>query len=84
MPYKFPIFVSKIKPNRMATFSYRIRTTRKGILTKVLIRFNVDRHTSFYADTQYLVLSDAWDDKSRRSKAASPLPTTSPSSRGAS
>lgn len=48
MPYKFPIFVPKIKPNRMATFSYRIRTTRKGILTKVLIRFNVDRHTSFY------------------------------------
>lgn len=69
MPYKFPIFVPKIKPNRMATFSYRIRTTRKGILTKVLIRFNVDRHTSFYADTQYLVLSDAWDDKKQTVKS---------------
>lgn len=69
MPYKFPIFVPKIKPNRMATFSYRIRTTRKGILTKVLIRFNVDRHTSFYTDTQYLVLSDAWDDKKQTVKS---------------
>ena len=69
MPYKFSIFVPKIKPNRMATFSYRIRTTRKGILTKVLIRFNVDRHTSFYADTQYLVLSDAWDDKKQTVKS---------------
>ena len=69
MPYKFPIFVPKIRLNRMATFSYRIRTTRKGILTKVLIRFNVDRHTSFYADTQYLVLSDAWDDKKQTVKS---------------
>ena len=69
MPYKFSIFVPKIRLNRMATFSYRIRTTRKGIPTKVLIRFNVDRHTSFYADTQYLVLSDAWDDKKQTVKS---------------
>ena len=47
----------------MATFAYRIRTIRKNVLTKVFIRFNVDRATSFYAETQYLVLSDAWDDK---------------------
>lgn len=30
----------------MATFVYRIRTTKKNTLTKVYLRFNVDRHTS--------------------------------------
>lgn len=53
----------------MATFAYRIRTTRKSVLTKVFIRFNVDRKTSFYAETQYLVLSDAWDDKRQGMKS---------------
>lgn len=53
----------------MATFAYRIRTTRKNALTKVFIRFNVDRKTSFYVETQYLVLSDAWDDKRQGMKS---------------
>ena len=52
----------------MATFSYRIRTTKKSALTKVYIRFNVDRKTSFYAETQYLVFSGAWDDKKQTVK----------------
>ena len=52
----------------MATFSYRIRTTKKNVLTKVYIRFNVDRKTSFYAETQYLVFSGAWDDKKQTVK----------------
>lgn len=53
----------------MATFAYRIRTTRKNALTKVFIRFNVDRKISFYVETQYLVLSDAWDDKRQSMKS---------------
>ena len=47
----------------MATFTYKTRTMRKNVLTKVYIRFNVDRHTSVYVETQYLVWSDAWDNK---------------------
>ena len=53
----------------MATFAYKTRTTRKNILTKVYIRFNVDRHTSFYAETHYLVWSDAWDNKKQSVKS---------------
>ena len=53
----------------MATFAYKTRTTRKNALTKVYIRFNVDRHTSFYVETQYLVWSDAWDNKKQSVKS---------------
>ena len=66
----------------MATFAYRIRTTKKSTLTKVYLRFNVDRHTSFYAESQYVVWADAWDNKSKLLKAAMPLLMISPSSRG--
>ncbi len=52
----------------MATFAYRIRTTKKNTLTKVYLRFNVDRHTSFYAESQYLVWADAWDNKKQSVK----------------
>ena len=53
----------------MATFAYKTRTTRKNVLTKVYIRFNVDRRTSFYVETQYLVWSDAWDNKKQSVKS---------------
>lgn len=53
----------------MATFAYRIRTTKRAALTKVLIRFNVDRKTSFYAKTQYMVYADAWDNKKQAVKS---------------
>ncbi|MBR6814815.1 MAG: phage integrase SAM-like domain-containing protein, partial [Alistipes sp.] len=44
-------------------------TTRKNVLTKVYIRFNVDRRTSSYVETQYLVWSDAWDNKKQSVKS---------------
>lgn len=72
MPYKCRTnlyLCRELKTAIMATFAYRIRTTRKSVLTKVFIRFNVDRKTSFYAETQYLVLSDAWDDKRQSMKS---------------
>ena len=53
----------------MATFAYRIRTTKKSTLTKVYLRFNVDRHTSFYAESQYVVWADAWDNKKQAVKS---------------
>ncbi len=53
----------------MATFAYRIRTTKKSTLTKVYLRFNVDRHTSFYAESQYVVWADAWDNKKQTVKS---------------
>ena len=47
----------------MATFCYRVRSTQKNKLVKVQIHFTVGRGNQFYADTQYLVLTDAWDSK---------------------
>lgn len=73
LPYKYRTkFLSlrqELKLRTMATFAYKTRTTRKNALTKVYIRFNVDRHTSFYIGTQYLVLSDAWDNKKQAVKS---------------
>ena len=69
MPYEFYIFAEELRLWNMATFAYKTRTTRKNILTKVYIRFNVDRHTSFYAETHYLVWSDAWDNKKQSVKS---------------
>lgn len=72
MPYKYRTnlyLCRELKTVLMATFAYRIRTTRKSVLTKVFIRFNVDRKTSFYAETQYLVSSDTWDDKRQGMKS---------------
>lgn len=53
----------------MASFSYKIRTTKMEQLTKILIRFNVGHAISFYVDSQYLVWADAWDDKRQAMKA---------------
>ncbi len=58
----------------MATFVYKIRTTRKRVLTKVYIRVNVDRKTSFYSHTKYMVFSDAWDDKKQAVKSRFAFP----------
>ena len=33
------------------------------------LRFNVDRHTSFYAESQYVVWADAWDNKKQAVKS---------------
>ena len=63
----------------MASFCYRIRSTQKNKLVKIQVLFTVGRGNQFYVDSQYMVLTDAWDNK-----AASPFPMISPSSRGAS
>ena len=53
----------------MATFCYRVRSTQKNKLAKVQIHFTVGRGNQFYADTQYLVLTDAWDNKRQTVKS---------------
>jgi len=53
----------------MAPFCYRVRSTQKNKLTKVQIHFTVGRGNQFYADTQYLVLTDAWDNKRQTVKS---------------
>lgn len=53
----------------MATFCYRVRSTQKKKLAKVQIHFTVGRGNQFYADTQYLVLTDAWDNKRQTVKS---------------
>ena len=53
----------------MATFCYRVRSTQKNKLVKVQIHFTVGRGNQFYADTQYLVLTDAWDSKRQTVKS---------------
>ena len=53
----------------MATFCYRVRSTQKNKLSKVQIHFTVGRGNQFYADTQYLVLTDAWDNKRQTVKS---------------
>ena len=53
----------------MATFCYRVRSTQKNKLAKVQIHFTVGRGNQFYADTQYLVLTDAWDGKRQTVKS---------------
>ena len=68
----------------MASFCYRIRSTQKHKLDKIQILFTVGRGNQFYADCQYMVLTDAWDNKRQTVKSRFTLPTTSPSSRGAS
>lgn len=49
----------------MASFSYRVRSTVKNTFAKVFVRFNVDKSTSFYVDSGYTVLTDAWSDKTQ-------------------
>ncbi|WP_303275308.1 phage integrase SAM-like domain-containing protein, partial [uncultured Alistipes sp.] len=53
----------------MATFCYRIRSTQKNKLVKVQILFTVGRGNQFYVDSQYLVLTDAWDSKRQAVKS---------------
>lgn len=53
----------------MASFTYRVRSTKKSTFAKIFVRFNVDKLTSFYADTHYLVLTDAWSDKTQGMKS---------------
>ena len=53
----------------MATFCYSVRSTLKNKLAKVQIHFTVGRGNQFYADTQYLVLTDAWDSKRQTVKS---------------
>ena len=53
----------------MATFCYRIRSTQKNKLVKVQILFTVRRGNQFYVDSQYLVLTDAWDSKRQSVKS---------------
>lgn len=53
----------------MATFCYRIRSTQKNKLVKVQILFTVGRGNQFYVDSQYLVLTDAWDNKRQTIKS---------------
>ena len=53
----------------MATFCYRVRSTQKSKLVKVQIHFTVGRGNQFYADTQYMVLTDAWDNKRQTVKS---------------
>ena len=53
----------------MATFCYRIRSTQKNKLVKVQILFTVGRGNQFYVDSQYLILTDAWDSKRQSIKS---------------
>ncbi len=53
----------------MATFCYRMRSTQKNKLAKIQILFTVGRRNQFYADSQYLVLTDAWDSKRQTVKS---------------
>lgn len=53
----------------MATFCYRIRSTQKNKQVKVQILFTVGRGNQFYVDSQYLVLTDAWDSKRQTVKS---------------
>ena len=53
----------------MASFCYRIRSTQKNKLVKIQIFFTVGRGNQFYADSQYMVLTDAWDNKRQTVKS---------------
>ena len=53
----------------MASFCYRIRSTQKNKLVKIQILFTVGRGNQFYADCQYMVLTDAWDNKRQTVKS---------------
>lgn len=52
----------------MATFCYRIRSTQKNKLVKIQLLFTVGRGNQFYVNTQYAVLTDAWDNKKQTVK----------------
>lgn len=52
----------------MATFCYRIRSTLKNKLVKIQLLFTVGRGNQFYVNTQYAVLTDAWDNKKQTVK----------------
>ncbi|MDO5384368.1 MAG: phage integrase SAM-like domain-containing protein [Rikenellaceae bacterium] len=53
----------------MAGFRFCIRSTQKNKLVKVQILFTVARGNQFYADTQFLVLTDAWNNKTQGVKS---------------
>ena len=53
----------------MASFCYRIRSTQKNKLVKIQILFTVGRGNQFYVDSQYMVLTDAWDNKRQTIKS---------------
>ena len=53
----------------MASFCYRIRSTQKNKLVKIQILFTVGRGNQFYVDSQYMVLTDAWDNKRQTVKS---------------
>jgi len=53
----------------MAGFRFRIRSAQKNKLVKVQILFTVGRGNQFYTDTQYLVLTDAWNNKTQGVKS---------------
>lgn len=53
----------------MAGFRFRTRSAQKNKLVKVQILFTVGRGNQFYADTQYLVLTDAWNNKTQSVKS---------------
>ena len=53
----------------MASFCYRIRSTQKNNLVKIQILFTVGRGNQFYVDSQYMVLTDAWDNKRQTVKS---------------
>lgn len=53
----------------MASFCYRIRSTQKNKLVKIQVLFTVGRGNQFYVDSQYMVLTDAWDNKRQTVKS---------------
>ena len=53
----------------MAGFRFCIRSTQKNKLVKVQMLFTVARGNQFYADTQFLVLTDAWNNKTQGVKS---------------
>ncbi len=53
----------------MAGFCYRIRTTQKNKLVKLQMLFTVGRGNQFYVDTCFVVLSDAWNNKTQAMKS---------------
>lgn len=53
----------------MAGFRFCIRSAQKNKLVKVQIFFTVGRGNQFYTDSQYLVLTDAWNNKTQSVKS---------------
>lgn len=58
----------------MASFRYYVRSAKKNKLAKIQILFTVGRGNQFYVDSQLMVLTDAWSDKTQGIKSRYSFP----------